>query len=126
MRRRKKPKQRWKIKLQSHVKRKGVGVEDVYLDMKGEKGDVLGEVFPELENNESLQQEVKEIVAKVEEKGTTCPECGGSFVYAVVSSNPMGVGKTYTQRMRPFTIFYDVVCSKCGLVVEQATHVVHR
>ena len=77
--------------------------------------------------SEMFKKEWEEIAREVEDEENRCPECGSSVVHAVVSSNPMGVGKTYAKsKMRPFTIFYDVACSKCGLVLRQSAHEVHR
>lgn len=108
------------------IKFKNIEVEDVYQELTEEEADVLLELFPEGKNDYNLKDELEHIAEEVEEEVTQCPECGSSLVHAVLSSNPMGIGETYTQKMRPFTIFYDVVCSKCGLVLKQAVHEVHQ
>lgn len=101
-----------------------MGVEDVYWDITDEEVGIVAQKFPDV----NLKEELEEIARTVEEEDTKCPECGCSLVYALsYGINVMGTGKTYAQRkMWPFTISYDVVCSKCGLVIRQATHKVHR
>ena len=55
-----------------------------------------------------------------------CPECGGNLVYVPVSSNQQGTGQTYSQKMRPYSIHEEIVCSKCGLVIGERTRRVYR
>lgn len=118
---RKIPKHRVKIGARA---RKATGVEDVYWDMTDEEVAIVAQKFSDVR----LKEESEEIARTIEEEGTKCPECGCSLVHALsYGINVMGPGKTYAQRkMWPFTISYDVVCSKCGLVIRQATHEVHR
>lgn len=121
MTRRKTPKHRVKIGKRA---RKAIGVEDVYWDITDKEVAFVAEKFPDV----NLKEELEEIARDVEEEDTKCPECGCSLVYALsYGINLAGVGKTYAQRkMWSFTISYDVVCSKCGLAIKQATHKVHR
>lgn len=115
-------KSRRRLKINPRVRRI-LKDEAIYLDISDEELRKLVEEYPDI----NIQQELTEIVRETEKEIMVCPECGSTLVYAKVSSNPMGVGKTYAQaKMRPFAIFYEVVCSNCGLVLDHAIHEVHR
>ena len=83
----------------------------------------------EIEVNREYQGTKRELVLgevsiiKVREK---CPSCGGELVYAPVSDNQQGTGQTYSQRMKPYSIYEEIVCSRCGLVVKEETRRVYR
>jgi ssDNA-binding Zn-finger/Zn-ribbon topoisomerase 1 len=111
------------------IKHKSLRVEDADWDVTDEEAAaVKAEMFLDPKNNYNSKEEWAEITGKVEEEGRRCPECGSPLVHAAVSTTVSeGVGQTYAQsKMRPFTVFYDVVCPKCGLVLGQSTKKVHR
>jgi len=106
------------LKRQRRINCKNLRMEeDDYIDIVANDANEVGIVRPGEEN----------VIALEELEEDTCPECGSPLAYVPISDNRMGVGQTYDQtKMNPFTIFYDVLCQKCGLVVKHATHEVHR
>ncbi|MFH7882638.1 MAG: hypothetical protein QW140_02890, partial [Candidatus Aenigmatarchaeota archaeon] len=81
----------------------------------------IEEIFKEKEEFEI--GEGFEIEEKLKDK---CPECGGVLAYALASSNREGVDPAYSQKMRDFYVQEQLVCTNCGLVIDEKTGKVYR
>lgn len=99
--------------------------EDAYWERIDEE-DAAAWISTDVKDSYDLKEEDIEVTNKVEAEGI-CPECGGSLIQAIESGGSMGVGKTYAQlKMKPWSVSYEVVCSKCGLVLRKSVRQVHR
>lgn len=120
MKKKKIPKKRIKIK------HKSLEMEGIDSDVR--EGEISGmmETFADIENHhDTITGE--EITEEIDEEELKCPQCGGSLIKAPIGGHPMGVGKAYAQsKMWSYSISEEVVCSKCGLVLNQSSREVHR
>ena len=83
--------------------------------------------FSERKNNFTIEEIEKEIAREIKQNERICPECGTPVTKAILSGGAMGVGQTYAQTgMRPFTITYEIVCPRCGLVLDTETYTIHK
>jgi len=94
--------------------------------------------FSDIEEVEKLDENLQQFKQEINKEFTLgklidrirlrerCPSCGGELVYAPVSDNQQGTGQTYSQRMKPYSIYEEIVCSRCGLVVKEETRRVYR
>jgi len=95
------------------------------VDIKVDEG-LLELVDPKTEMPSDEKAETADGDRELEPLTTHCPECGTRLIEpAIPIINPPGVGQTYSQHMRSWTVSTDIVCPKCGLVVGQSKREVH-
>jgi 2-phosphoglycerate kinase len=113
-----------KIKVKRRI-RKALGV-DIQWELNDEELSILEKEFSR-EGNITIEQIEEEIAKEVKHNEMICPECRTPATKAILCGGAMGVGQTYAQaHMSPFTITYEVVCPRCGLVLSTETITVHK
>ena len=114
-----------KVKFKGRV-RKALGI-DIQWEMNDEELDILEKEFSKEKMDVTMKQIEEGIAKEIKQNEMICPECGALATKAILCGGAMGVGQTYAQAgMRPFTITYEIVCPRCGLVLGKETYTIHK